>query len=282
MVEISDLVGFKEPMTKLVECLRDATGVVYEPTRIRRRAKAEADAALILVNAEIQKNDLLRKAAERLATTEIRRQENIEAIVSEASKVSRGENPESKPENDWINNFFEEAKDISDQDLQKIWANILGGEIDSPGQFSRKTLAILKQIGKKEAAKFHKFCCLCWQSNAGDIFVPIDHRNRALAEECGLSFDDCQELETLGLIYANPLLGIAITNHTVLSYFDVSFYVKLGEILASEHLNCFTLTKYGKELYKALSLTPDYQMMNLIISRIESFTQDKLFKSSPK
>ena len=120
MFEVKDIAGLKEPLTKLVECIRDATGVLYEPTRIRKRAAAEADAALILASSEIQKSELLRKAAERLASNEIRRQENIEAIVFEASKLSDENESEIKPDKDWINNFFEESKDISDEEIQKV------------------------------------------------------------------------------------------------------------------------------------------------------------------
>ena len=81
-------------------------------------------------------------------------------------------------------------------------------------------------------------------------------------------------------MYANPLLAISITNHTILKYFETSFGISLGDTIASSSLHCFTLTKYGKELYRALNLTPDYQMMNLIKSKLDTSTQAQLFKIS--
>lgn len=43
LIDLS-LSGLSEPGTKLIEKISDAIGVLYEPTRIRKKAKAEAEA----------------------------------------------------------------------------------------------------------------------------------------------------------------------------------------------------------------------------------------------
>jgi hypothetical protein len=60
-----DLGKLSEPATKIVEAVRSAAGVLYEPTRIRRRAKAEADAAVIFAKNKEEVQEIELRAAER-------------------------------------------------------------------------------------------------------------------------------------------------------------------------------------------------------------------------
>ncbi len=45
---LTDLGNLSEAASKLIEAVSNFTGIIFEPTRIRRKAKAEADAKLIL------------------------------------------------------------------------------------------------------------------------------------------------------------------------------------------------------------------------------------------
>lgn len=47
-----DQKGLSEPVTKLVDTVSSGVGILYEPTRIRRKARAEADAAIILARGD--------------------------------------------------------------------------------------------------------------------------------------------------------------------------------------------------------------------------------------
>ena len=49
LINLGDL---GKPIDTLIHKISDATGVLYEPTRIRRKAKAESDAAIISAKAE--------------------------------------------------------------------------------------------------------------------------------------------------------------------------------------------------------------------------------------
>ena len=60
--------ALSKPVCKLVDAIRDGAGVLYEPTKIRKKALAEADATLIYTQAEIDQSDLLRRAAFRVAS----------------------------------------------------------------------------------------------------------------------------------------------------------------------------------------------------------------------
>ena len=62
--------------------------------------------------------------------------------------------PDSKPENvedDWLTHFFDKSCLISDKGMQNIWANILAGESNQPGSFSKRTADLAHSYGWWEA-----------------------------------------------------------------------------------------------------------------------------------
>ena len=94
-LNVGDLV---KPIDTLIHKISDATGVLYEPRRIRRRAKAESEAAIISAKAEaaadiikaeseIEITDLHRRAAQRLIQEEAKRQKNIEDIIDKTDPI---------------------------------------------------------------------------------------------------------------------------------------------------------------------------------------------------
>src|ERR1700704_2211088 len=84
LINLGDL---SKPATVLVEKVCNAVGIIYEPTRIRRRAHADADAEKIKALAQVELRDVERRALERLVHQEARKQENIEAITAQAASA---------------------------------------------------------------------------------------------------------------------------------------------------------------------------------------------------
>jgi len=61
-------------------------------------------------------------------------------------------NTEDKPFNiDWFIRFYESAGNISDDDMQNLWARLLAGEVSSPGKFSLRAMDTLRNMSKEEA-----------------------------------------------------------------------------------------------------------------------------------
>lgn len=61
---------------------------------------------------------------------------------------------------DWINIYFESAKNASDEYMQNIWAKVLSREMEKPGSFSYKTLDVLKNMTAEDFEIFVKLCRL--------------------------------------------------------------------------------------------------------------------------
>lgn len=75
---------------------------------------------------------------------EIYRQKNADEI-QEAQGVDR-----DKLDMDWLIRFLDNAGNISDEQIQDLWAKVLAGEIKSPGTFSLKFVDTLKNLSKED------------------------------------------------------------------------------------------------------------------------------------
>ena len=130
LINLGDL---SKPANTLIEKISDAIGGLYKPFQIRRVAEAEADADNIRAVAHIEVTELQHRAMSRLFAEEAKKQHNIEAITLKALPDIKPESQPKNVEDDWIINFFDKCRLISDEQMQSLWARILAGETNSPG-----------------------------------------------------------------------------------------------------------------------------------------------------
>ena len=163
--------GIGKPLIKLIESVSKGIGQVYEPTKIRRKAKAQADAGLILAKGEIKKKELYLRAAHRLAFRETRRQETIEAIVEQARDYLPETVSKEPVSDDWTFQFFEHCQDVTEAEMQKLWARMIAGEVAQPRTYSRRTLEVLKTFDTGDAKAFADYCSFCFCTSDGAHFT---------------------------------------------------------------------------------------------------------------
>jgi hypothetical protein len=208
-------VDLTKPVTKLVETVARGIGVLYEPVRIVREAKAQAEAVEIKAEAdakalvihtksEIKVRELAVRAGERIAFRELRRQENIERITAKALPLLPNEVAEQAVDPDWTAHFFDNCQDISDEQMQQLWARLLAGEVAVPGTFSLGTLALVRIMNKGDADLFTRLCSLVWEfSREPTCVIPDRHGLHALSG-VHLKFGNLLHLDDLGLIRFTP------------------------------------------------------------------------------
>lgn len=153
------------PVTKLIEVAAAGCGKLYEPTGIRRNAKAEGDALVIIAEAHARADEVSLRAAQRLLEVEARRQINIEAIIEQAKLQLPAEVSQEPVARDWAARFFREAQDISDEQMRGLWSRLLAGEVARPGTFSARTLTVVRDLSPSEAAEFNRLCMRCVKIN---------------------------------------------------------------------------------------------------------------------
>lgn len=72
---------------------------------------------------------------------------------------------------DWFVRFFEACSNISNEQMQKLWARILAGEVNRPGSFSLRTVETLNRITYNEAISFLEISNLAMCTANGMWFV---------------------------------------------------------------------------------------------------------------
>ncbi len=194
---------------KLIEVVSQGIGTLYKPRAIRKEADAEAYKNEALAKAEAKKTliegeakiELVERARERLVNQEINRQTNLEEIAEKSIKYLEANVSEEPVDEDWRTRYFNKAQDISNDEMQEIWAKILAGEVTNPGQVSFRTLEIISNISKIEATKFQIACSL---ASSKSLIWKIG-RNSSI-DAYGLNYNDLMLLREAGLIHGNDNL----------------------------------------------------------------------------
>ena len=144
-----------------------------------KREETEARIKIIRENAdqiarEMKVNpEYARRAANKFSGKIIREQLNLDAVSAIAVDELNAEQPassinqhannddEQTINDDWLNTFEEEARQISTEEMQTLFGRILAGEIRNPGSYSRRTVKILGELDQNTAALFKKLCSIC-------------------------------------------------------------------------------------------------------------------------
>lgn len=113
---------------------------------------------------------------------------------------------------DWLSFFFEKAKLVSNESMQRIWASILAEEINSPDSISRSLIHTLSVIGKKQAESFCNLCRFSWFDLDYDQIHPFIYISQAQLSyySSSITWDRLKDLEYLGLINCDSEPGYAL------------------------------------------------------------------------
>src|SRR5262249_24470984 len=230
-LSLIDLKALREPAVKLIETVRDAVGVLYEPRRIVKRAQAESEANIIRAEGEVMAQGVAQRARRRIEWQEMRRQENIEGITKLALKYLP-DNVESEPvDPDWTVRFFQSCADVSDEQMQSLWATLLASEVAKPGTYSPRTLSVVQDMRSADAHAFTKFATFVWRAKdeTSREWFPMLRTYEDNFARVGLTFDDLIQLEALGLIRIDYMQGffISLKPNQIVAYYDKSYRVRL-------------------------------------------------------
>ena len=204
-ISLVNLGGLAKPATLLIEKVSLAIGSVWEPRQIKRIARAKADACLIEAKSEIEITDLQRRAMTRFVEEEASRQTNMEEITKKAMPLLADESNPGNMEDDWVTNFYAKSRIVSNDDMQRIWAQVLAGEANTPGSFSKRTVNLLGDLDKRDADLFQQLCgfgCVLGRF----ILLVIDSQAK-IYTDLVINFESLSHLDSLGLIQCNWVAG---------------------------------------------------------------------------
>jgi hypothetical protein len=247
---IANLGDLAMPATALVEKVSEAVGGIFRPYQIVRVAKAVAEAKKIEAMADVEVTEIQQRGIARLIIEEGKKQENIESITAQAIPLLEdGAKPEEM-ENDWITNFFDKCKLISDQEMQSLWSKLLAGEANKAGTFSKRTIELVSQLDKADAQLFTIFCSFAFVTGRITPFI-FDVKGKVYTEK-GLNFEKLSHLDNIGLINFNHVTGFIqhpYQQESLVHYYGTPIYIRFpnekDNVLQLGHV---VLTKIGHEL----------------------------------
>lgn len=269
---------------KQVEAQRILALGEAEVAEIREVGAARASAKAMLELAGASQSLLEQMGSEldqRIESHFDKRLNNLAQIVARAERaLPPGQVPDVEADMAWTSSFSQAAQNISDEDMQELWARVLAGEVEKPGRTSVRTLAILRNLDQSTAQLFKRLCSLAVSLGLPDN-ICVDHRvisvggnagNNAL-RAYGLGFDALNVLNEYELIIgdynswfdyrvciAAPFEGVqGLTVPLGFNYQGHQWgLLPEGERDLSQEFRVsgVALTRAGRELSKAVELEP--------------------------
>ena len=228
---------------KLVETISNATGLTAHG--IKKNADAESYAAIKKAETETEVQLLKLQGEDKIAQYVLARNkqkvENVEEIVSKAKQqFAPDEQVSEEPvEKDWMTRFLNIAEEVSDDDMQNIWARVLAGEIKKPKSYSLRTLEVLRNLSKEEAALIMK---------VSNYQIALDLLS---TEDFAVSFMDQITLDDIGVICGEQL----VRTYKIPSKGKISFELNKQVLIniyaptgVKIELKGFKMTKAGIEI----------------------------------
>ena len=177
-------------------------------------AQAEARAILVSPDATVRcQLDIGAAITQRIQFQEEKRQSNIVAVLQKAAlELAEKEVQDHEVDHDWTARFLNDVQDVSSEEMQRLWAKILAGEVEKPGSTSFRAMDILKGLDRTTAILFRTLCSARMTPHiglkesgavrAGNEFVlALDGRaaDNSL-KEYGLSYTALNRLNEHGLV----------------------------------------------------------------------------------
>lgn len=179
---------------------------------------------------------------------------NARAVLEAAAdELGDKEVDDHEPDPDWNARYFGYVQDVSSGDLQKVWAKILAGEVESPGRTSLRTLDTLRNMTQRDAEMFRDICDFV----IGGDFVFYEGPVKKWEP---LGYSKLFHLQDCGLINAAPSLVKEYqwgnSSETILAYQDGALLIsKDSQTTDRLVVPDVLLTAAGKELFSLVQCT---------------------------
>lgn len=257
LVNLGDIT---KPVDTLIKKVSRAIGGLYAPYQVKRLAKADADAAIIKAQSDIQIQDINRRAMCRWFEEEAQKQNNMEDITNKAFQHLQENADAGNMEDDWVTNFFDKSRLISDGEMQELWASLLAGEANASGTYSKRTVNSLGDFEKADAQMFSKMSGFCYLYNNHQYFPLIFDTSADIYTKEGINFESLNHLASIGLIHFNHLSGFTLERlpkRFLLYYYGIPLSLEMPQETDNAIvIGKVLLTKTGSEIARICSSKP--------------------------
>jgi Protein of unknown function (DUF2806) len=255
-----------KPANTLVERVCDLFGGWFKPFQIRRVTKAEVEADIMIAKGEVKVDEIKRRAVGRMLEEEEYKQQNIEQITTKAFPFLEEDSKPEEIEKEWLFNFFDKCKLVSDDEMQTLWSKILAGEANKKGSYSKRAINALASIDREEAELFSRLCRFCVIID-DEFTFPLLVREKhkygiTYYEEREIGYSSLQDLDDIGLIsfdYDSKRIYSELKENITLDHFAQKELLESTELSKKSGLDIgmAVFTNVGLELSKICSKKPE-------------------------
>ena len=208
-------------------------------------------------------------------------QQNLETIYTIALSHTPSDVTGVDLDPDWAHQFFQLAEQIHNRKMQKLWGRILANEITKPGNFSLRTLSILKKLTHKEALIFEKALGMAVQTNGESRLKLINgYRYTGAIDQIfrksetinigfsnfGMPYSNILTLVDAGILHRGEFETGRLNNKKTINMTLLSETIKLTPKSGHLLFNYYRLTPIGEELTQLIQAKPDIEFNKAIRS----------------
>lgn len=218
---------------------------------------------------------------------------NFQKVAQLADEHFRHAGSESGPEQevsfdfDWFMRFFDAVGNISNEDLQKLWGQVMAAELTHPKSCSLRTLDMIRNISPAEAKTFNTLCKYVLHSG-NEYYIDTSGFQEACAgnAECnsyikniGLNYsDDIRPLIELGALSTDEDIAIYLGKDTQPLMFSNDRILCIVQCDCESPVlfrqDAYILTASGRELFRMIrsnaQFEADKEYATLCIKKIQS------------
>ena len=242
-----------------------------EISAIIAKARSEARDYLVTPDAEVRGTVAFTREdiTQRIEYQEQKRLANVASVVQDAAEeLGDKEVSDHEPDPDWTARFFDDVQDVSSEDMQKIWARILAGEVETPGRTSLRTLSILRDMSQDDAWKFSELMEFRISN-----FILGEFAQQVVNKRLDTSF---LAIVDMGLAYSSMVAAPSIKLSSDGSYRRehhrhlLSIEGPPGSEVSSMELEATLLTPAGRELAGFCNHEPNIEYLSRFARYLES------------
>ncbi|MEB3315136.1 MAG: DUF2806 domain-containing protein [Candidatus Melainabacteria bacterium] len=253
---------------KLIDKISSAVGWCTEPSQIVRLAKANSKARFIEETRNLDIEHLKKNFPApdsqtfigRFLGEERKKQENTLSIIKKTIPFLKETAKPQDIDNDWVLNFNDKSKLISEESMQKHWARILAEEANQPQSFSKRTVNLMAEIDKRDAEAFTNLCAFKWELEEGKsyfLFIPFNFETNTSKLFTKINYETLILLSSIGLIEKQDKgydLNFRPGEYQI--KYANSSYILIFQTQARVNIGSVSLTPMGKELSKICNPEP--------------------------
>ncbi|MBX3084342.1 MAG: DUF2806 domain-containing protein [Anaerolineae bacterium] len=240
----------------------------------------------------IQQDEYVERAITSWIDNQLRQQRNRETIIAEAAHQLElvPDISEEKVDPDWVTRFFNYSQDVSDKEMQLLWAKILAGEVAQPISFSLRTLDSVKSLTRQEAEVFSRAAQLALVdgSDENNIFpfiidfysANVSTEFSKITRKLNMSYLDILNLKSIGLILPDKGSEITFVEHDEitqtstpqlisLNYGKNTVVLDLSECQTPSGIPVLGFSQVGMELLKLVDIQPNEAYLYTIARFLE-------------